>query len=91
MEKFSYHVFFEIKKYFSLKQKILHFEISKVLLYIFGEISEFGRQIFYENLKKKSYKQVKVAGGLIFTFLFVSYRGEWQLPGTFFGMEKCCS
>ena len=24
----------------------------------------------------------------IFTFFAVSYRGEWQRPGTFFGMKK---
>ena len=26
-----------------------------------------------------------------FHFIVVSYRGEWQLPGTFFGMKKYCS
>ena len=39
------------------------------------------------------FKRAKGEGGCprsMFTF-FVSYGGEWQLPGTFFGMKKYCS
>ena len=31
---------------------------------------------------------VKGAGEVDFQFFVVSYSGEWQLPGTFFGMKK---